>query len=536
MMTRQIAVAGMLGLWFIFACSTVNSTSGPPLAKTQFVPPPEGPRLIVLISDLHMGIGQKKKDVWYETEDFRWNRALKGFLDEMSSRGNDTVDLIIAGDFLELWQPPESVTCTGVSEDLGCTVEEMRQITKVIVEAHKQEMADLKDFSNKGENRLHIIPGNHDAALLLADVWEIMAEALDAKSGRVNFVENGVWVSPDGRIIVEHGHQIGRDVNRFLDWPTIVRWNAATEKYYLIRPWGENFVQKIFNDVERDYQLIDNLSPESAGIRYRMADRSMWETAEDVANFLAFNLFETSINQKVALLGPETADTPTWDVAVGRELGYKLFANALDPQDPFRMSLLENDAIAESMRKTLDQIARDPNKIFDADVSMYCSLIAIQREKLKGTDKAKWETCETPELGGMIEALVYSKEAVLRKHLKAIRGQHPDMSVFIYGHTHQLEERWRLALEKDDSVSVLNSGAFQRLIDEAGFLERVKADPSIASPAEGFKAMPLDALAPCYTFVMVPYEDGKPEPKTQQWHMPENRPGQIVNPGNRICE
>ncbi|MEN8689994.1 MAG: metallophosphoesterase [Desulfobacterales bacterium] len=536
MIIGRIVFATLLSLWFLIACTSVNSGSIPPLAKTAFSQPPAGSRLIVLISDLHMGIGRQKNSTWHETEDFRWPRALKGMLDEISRRGNDAVDLFIVGDLLELWQPPDDITCIGVSEDLGCTVAEMRQITEAIVNAHAQEMADLKAFSKKGQNRLHIVPGNHDAALLLAEVWEVMAEALDARSGRVNFVESGVWISPDGRVLVEHGHQIGRDVNRYLDWPLVVRWDEASKKYYLIRPWGENFVQKIFNDVEREYPLIDNLSPETAGIRYRMADRSLWQTAEDVATFLAFNLFETSLSQKVAMLGPEEAKAPSWDLAVGRELGYKLFANALEPEDPFRKSLLDDNPESEALRKTLDEIVRDSNRLSDADVSMYCDLTAIRREALTGAEKGSWETCEDPELGSTIESLLYSKETVLRKHLINRRQQFTDLTVFIYGHTHQLEERWTLTLEEDDTVSVLNSGAFQRLIDEPGFLKRVDADPTIETPAEGFKMMPLEALAPCYTFVMVPYKDGKPAPVTKQWYMPENGQGQIINPGDGKCK
>jgi len=536
MLKRLITFVSMLSVCFIVACSSDHNISDPPLAKTQFIPPPSGSRLIVLISDLHMGIGRQDENTWHNIEDFGWPRALKGLLDDISMRGNNSVDLIIVGDFLELWQQPEDFKCADASKSRGCSVDEMRQLTRIIVQAHSQEMADLREFSSKGENRLHIIPGNHDAALLLGDVWETMAAALNANSGRVNFVENGVWVSPDSRIIVEHGHQIGRDANRFADWPSVVSYDTAKQKYYMIRPWGENFVQEIFNDIECDYPLIDNLSPETAGIRYLMADRSLWENVEDVAGFLAFNLFETSLSQKVGILGPEETEAPTWDTTIGRELGYKLFANALEPKDPFRKTLLDDDLKSESLREALDQLARDSSRLSDAEVSMYCNLIAIRREGLAGAEKAKWETCEDPELGALIESLLYSKEMILRGHLLARREQYPQMAIFIYGHTHQFEELWAVALEENDSVGVMNSGAFQRLIDESAFLERVNADPALESPEKGFKKMPLEALAPCYTFVEVSYKDGKPVPKTKQWHMPENGLGQPVNPGDARCK
>jgi hypothetical protein len=110
------------------------------------------------------------------------------------------------------------------------------------------------------------------------------------------------------------------------------------------------------------------------------------------------------------------------------------------------------------------------------------------------------------------------------------------MAIFIYGHTHQLEELWAVTLEEDNSVDVLNSGAFQRVIDESGFLERVNADPPLESPEKGFKKMPVEAMAPCYTFVEVSYKDNKPVAKTKQWHMPENGQGKSLYPGDPMCK
>ena len=76
-------------------------------------------------------------------------------------------------------------------------------------------------------------------------------------------------MSADGRIVAEHGHQIGSDVNRYKDWPKITE--QVEGKEFIIRPWGELFVQKIFNDEEKTYQIIDNLIPETAGAWYRHA-------------------------------------------------------------------------------------------------------------------------------------------------------------------------------------------------------------------------------------------------------------------------
>jgi hypothetical protein len=109
-------------------------------------------------------------------------------------------------------------------------------------------------------------------------------------------VTRGFWMSPDGRIVAEHGHQVGNDVNRYDRWPVITRDQRGTT--YLERPWGERFVQQMFNSQEEEYEIIDNIAPETVGVKYRIADRGYVRTAADVARFIAFNLFETSLPQK----------------------------------------------------------------------------------------------------------------------------------------------------------------------------------------------------------------------------------------------
>ncbi len=70
-------------------------------------------RPLVVISDLHIGLGRDAAGKWIPTEDFRWTGALQGFLAQISRDGKDQVDLVIAGDLLELWQRPDDIKCTG---------------------------------------------------------------------------------------------------------------------------------------------------------------------------------------------------------------------------------------------------------------------------------------------------------------------------------------------------------------------------------------------------------------------------------------
>jgi len=269
----------------------------PPIAQTLYQAPAASPRFLAFISDLHFGIGKQKNGAWDPTEDFRWPNALQGFLNKISEEGRENADLVIVGDLLELWQPPPEIKCSGNNADLGCSIDEMTSLAQWVVSAHPEEMRILRAFAERGQNRIHIIPGNHDSALRYESVWKSLGEALNADSGRINAVTNGLWVSNDGRIVAEHGNQIGQDVNKYATWPNISR--RVEGKDYIVRPWGELFVQRLFNEQERTYPIIDNLSPETAGARYRATDRGVWGSAADVAKDACLqpvgNVVETEI-------------------------------------------------------------------------------------------------------------------------------------------------------------------------------------------------------------------------------------------------
>lgn len=525
---RFAITVALLLCWPTLFFAQQTSAAETALTSTKFDPPPQGARLLVFISDLHLGLGKQDQGGWHATEDFRWDGALQGFLDHISEKGKHQVDLVILGDFLEMWQPPANVDCKGPNANLGCTVAEMQEIAATVVRAPPKALQALRRFSQRGANRLHIVPGNHDSALLLEPVWRPLGVALQGHSGRINFVTSGIWKSGDGRILAEHGHQVGSDVNRYDAWPTIL--GSDNGKDFIVRPWSERFVQKLFNSEEREYPIIDNLSPESAGARYRMADRGLWSSIADVGRFILFNLFETSWSQKAYVLGPEpeAKERPAWDLAVARNMGHKLVADSLDANDPFRRALLEDNSQARALRSELDALARDPSLLPDNEVRLLCDQVAIRA----GNDGSK---CEPPHLGYLAESNLIPREWVLREHLSQRLGEFPATRVFVYAHTHQFEEEWGVNLNNPINVriSVLNTGAFQRVVDEKGYLRRIEKNG--LSAAEGLRKLSLDALPPCYTTVMVPYERGLPKPVVKRWLMEEKGRGTLVDAGDARC-
>jgi hypothetical protein len=487
-------------------------SANPDVPAAPFVMPPVGaePRMIVFISDLHFGLGKGPDGSWSRKEDFRWPDALKGFLDEMGRRGGDRVDLVIVGDFLELWQPPPGADCdTSGDADLGCTVPQIAAIARGVIAAHGSDLALLRDFAKRGENRLYVIPGNHDAALLLPEVWTLLAPPLDVASGRVALVTRGFWKSPDGRIVAEHGHQIGHDVNRYDRWPLISRDRNGTT--FLERPWGERFVQKLFNAEEEDYEIIDNVAPESVGVKYRIAERGYVSAAADIARFIAFDLFETSVTQKGASLGGAQADPNDpnrWDTKLARQkIGYKLFLEALDKNDPMRAQIEGQEAL----RTELAALALDSNRLSNSEVRALCDHLARRNAP---------EKCAVATAGALLESKLVPRRHVVGGHIEGYLATDKRLRIFVYGHTHDFEKGWPLKVKST--------------VDEKGFLARVAKDN--LAPGEALRKIRLEQLPPCYSAVLVTYSSGVPASKTWRWRQEEGGSGVLVEPGDKRCD
>jgi hypothetical protein len=495
----------------------------------------EPQRPIVVISDLHMGLGRQVDGSWDPTEDFRWPRALSGFLDHVSSSGGDRVDLVIAGDFLERWpRPPREgdgegdeppIRCAGASADYGCTVAEMERLTQRVLDAHGAEMAALAAFAARGSNCVHVLAGNHDAALLLPGPWNLVKAVLESAGGCVSRPDDGVWVSATGYLVSEHGNQIGHDPNRYPEWPRVTRVIDGVE--YLERPWGEAFVQRLFNEEERVHPMVDNLSPWIAGLRYRLAENGIGGLLADTVDFIKFNLLDTSWRQAARGLGDGRGGAAGWDVAAGRAMGHRLFAGALPDGDPFRDHLLAGDGEWRALRERLDAQALDTAWLTDEEVRALCDQLALLgRNPRCGVDLG---LPLAQRLGSLFE-----HQRVVAPHVASRSQAHPRMGAFAYGHTHAFELPWKVPRPAGGTTSVLNSGAFQRLVDDHR-LRELAAERGI-EVSQVLRALTPDDLAPCYAFVEVRWYGDTPHARLSAWHMGEGEPaGRRTDPCGPLC-
>jgi hypothetical protein len=503
--------------WIVLACfgCATASVSPQPAATptpTSSASPPGSARQVVFVSDMHLGPGRDSNGHWYKIEDFRWDGEFAKFLDRVNADGGGKTDLVLLGDSVELWQSIAE-DCIYPDRNLGCS--EADTLTRLgrITAAHKATLENLGKFADDRDNRVYVVPGNHDGALLFPKASAALLAAIGSKkAGRVVFRSDGRWMSPDHLILAEHGHQIGKEVNRFDGWPTPFIDDHGVK--YLQRVWGEQFVQKYYNQFEVEYPIIDNILEEGVGIRYAMKEKGTLKSAGSIAKFVGFLVTKMSSAQFSQLLGDE-GKPPEWDVAAERARGAQFFLDSLPPDDPSRPE------VEAQIRAGTVQIS----DLSDDDIREICDARAALGAPLAPGEKRLFTPppqCAKKTLGAIGQGLL---GPTLRKRIaEYVRtvsdqsavagGAAPPFALFVYGHTHSADSGFDVG--RDDGLEwrmrVVNTGAWQRVISPKD-LEQFRC----SRPESEIIRLEPDALPAWYTAVVVRPYAAKPEAKLKYW-------------------
>jgi UDP-2,3-diacylglucosamine pyrophosphatase LpxH len=526
-MSRTILCAHRSLVLLLIACCSLQGILVPRATSAA-----TGPRLAVFISDLHLGVGKRGgSNKWHPTEDFRWADEFELFLRFIDGQGQGRTDLIIVGDFLELWQSLE-LECTGEKDrrkcrakdciydnrDLGCTEREALNRLNRILSQHTKVFQDLGAFATAGDNRLVIIPGNHDAALLYPSVRQAMLKAIPAPNNRARIAEEGYWLSADGRIMAEHGHQLD-EVNLFDKWPS--PFLRESSLIHLRRPWGEQFVQEYYNQYEERFPIIDNISEEGLGVRLGLAAGDAEDAVNAVGRFFRFILFQVSWDQFRGFLG-ETGEPPKWDIEnIRYDEGVRFLVESIPANDPMR-TLSEKAFRAGSLK-----IA--PVNLTDAELETLCDQRAAFAEQLNRPGESPLIT-ECPRadgtLGAISDYLLRTPDTILKDYLKqtyaALQHTRPNITpfdVFVYGHTHKANRGFQ-PVKESWNPTVVNTGAFQRVVtpDQLKAIQEKKA----LKDKEALLVLTPEDLPACYSYIRINPHKDRPRPLLRYWVQDES--------------
>jgi predicted phosphodiesterase len=462
--------------------------------------------------------------------------ALGDFLRHVGAESGGKADVVLLGDVFEMWQSPfmkcsselssigcENLDCEYGDSDLGCNETDAKKRMAHILAAHKDAIDLLDAFAAQAGNTLTIVPGNHDAALMLPGVRKMVLDRF--RSGRVSVSDTGYWISGDRKIYGDHGHQFD-DLNLWKSWPDPTV--EARGVKHLRRPWGENMVQRFYNQYEMAFPVVDNFLDEKEGILFAIENAGIVPTADAIGRLLRFLLFQQSLGQFATGLGDGKA--PSWNVSETRSKPPAFFADVLlaDPATP----AIVRRAIEEN-RLTLAAA-----EMSDAEVARICD----RKAALLAGGTTGISSCPrlSENLGAALRSVLFSPEQIRKDHLKLVaRTLYADKrspDIYVYGHTHRAVPPMKVGLGDlltgPASTVVVNTGAFQR-VGSSEQIVAALAEKRRQKPGATFSDVTPDNLPDCHTFVSVAPYTGTPAAALRHIVARADGPGRRV--GDGVC-
>lgn len=512
----------------------------PPSGTLAFGPGNGSPRLVAVVADLHMGPGRDEAGEWLAAEDFRWGAEFALFLEALDAEGGGAADLVLNGDTFELDRLPGE-RCAAADAAAGCTEAEALARLERVLAAHADTVRALAAFAGSGSNRVVLVPGEHDAALLFPAAARRVERALGAPAARVAVAAEGAWRSENGRIYAEHGHQIGWRVDRFEAWPEPFVERDGLRR--LARPARARAVDAFFDEHEARYPVIDNFADEGAGLTHGLAAEGTSDLGASAAPLLRHLLFRMPWQQFRLDLDAGDVQPPAWDLAAVRAQGPSFLVESLPDDDRFK-PLARRAHEAGLLSGLMDGLDDD-------ELVALCDYRAASRRARRRFERVLTQfdpqgppvrECPRPpdSRGGRFDYFWRTRDLIHGRRLEAAQAGAPEaaqpVAVFVHGHTHLVDWRQRV-LEMTrlgrtvivdgfspvrDALSpvVVNGGPWQRTLTPVQF-GRLRAEHGL-SDAGLLRALRPEHLAPCYGFVQVdPYEDTPALPRVRYWRAAE---------------
>lgn len=286
-------------------------------------------RWLIVISDLHASEGA------LEDFDQELEAHFAAFLASFAQRSAPT-ELVINGDFLDFVQASPSS-----GPDLERTTEEgiplcfaetqSSEKFRAIQRAHPRLFTALAEFLGaRRDNRIVILPGNHDPDFFWPDVRAQFRAAVSPAPGQLEFCLSRAY-RPFSWLWIEHGHQYD-PINSFVV-NGVERWSEECPPIFveslaqssgnavsrLYECTGTRFMIRFLNRLDARYPYVDNVKPFSRFLRIFGASALTpgWgplDAALSVASMVCF-LSRTLAGQRHDLMSVERSEELTRPLA-----------------------------------------------------------------------------------------------------------------------------------------------------------------------------------------------------------------------------
>ena len=430
------------------------------------------------------------------------------------------------------------MACDHARPDLGCTESEALARLERVLQAHTAAMASLGTFARGGDNRVVMVPGEEDAALLFPEVGARAVAAFGVPAGRVMVAMAGLWRSADGRVLVEHGHQLVSRADRFDSWP-LPFLEQGGQRHLRTTP-GQQTLQPLVDAYESRFAIVDNVADETAGLRFALSATGTDGIGDVAVPLLRELLFRFSWQQFRMDLDRGDVEAPEWQLDEVRADGAEFLLATLPDDDRLRpLATLALDAgRLNVLMATLSD--DDLRAVCDHRAAVRRARRRFERilSQLDPTGPPVTECARTPtSTGPAFEYFWQSRDQVFLRHLEQRRGQGPPIAVFVHGHTHLADYRQGNFTRVEaggtyvvDGFSpvrdaatpvVLNGGAWQRTVTPV-LLDRFAGEQGM-SDRELLETVQPEQLPPCYSFVEIEaYPDLPAPPSLRYWRQDQD--------------
>lgn len=237
---------------------------------------------LVVISDLHVGAGP------LDDCDDELESNLVSFLDHLCTK-DGAVELVINGDFMDFaqaepWEGPELESESSSGIPLCFTEDQSIAKLEAIAQEHEPIFRALSDFlSSDPDNRLVILPGNHDVDLFWPRVQAVFRNKVRGTNCTVGsqlyFHLEQVYFPPSYPTVwIEHGNQYDPINSFYINEHNSVTGAATGQRLYWSRTdppifkdhqgclrlyecAGTRFMIRFLNRLDADYPFVDNVKP-----------------------------------------------------------------------------------------------------------------------------------------------------------------------------------------------------------------------------------------------------------------------------------
>lgn len=251
-------------------------------------------RILLVISDIHLGAGKIVDGKRNYLEDFTYDKELVEFLEYYSlspEYEKQEVELVINGDLFDFLAVP----FVKYFDDEFWSEKALLEKFDLILNAHPEVIEALTKFVSSKKKTITYIIGNHDAEMVFKSAQNKFMNLFEDKDKlQVKILIDGKDYGPTDEIMIKHGHEY-EFAHKFNPDKCIIEDTCGTK--YFLPPWGSYYVTRVINKFKEERDHTNSVRP----IRKFLINGLIYDTLFTI-RFIFSNIFYFAMVRSIYIL------------------------------------------------------------------------------------------------------------------------------------------------------------------------------------------------------------------------------------------